>query len=63
MLTPGVQVRRLQEGGLSFESAYMPHGESYDAWKRDENKEQRAEIVGRDYLGGFDYTIPRCAIC
>jgi len=47
----GGSVRPLEEGGLSFESAFMPHGESYGAWARERERELGAEFVGRGYLG------------
>ena len=44
-------VRPLEVGGLSFESAYMPHGESYDAWRREMGRELGPERVGTGFLG------------
>jgi homogentisate 1,2-dioxygenase len=47
----GGSVRRLEAGGLSFEQGYMPHGESYDCWRRESERELRVELGSRDYLG------------
>lgn len=47
----GGSVRRLEAGGLSFEQGYMPHGESYDCWRRESERELKAELAGRDFLG------------
>ncbi|KAK7698042.1 hypothetical protein SLS64_012920 [Diaporthe eres] len=47
----GGSVRRLEAGGLSFEQGYMPHGESYDCWRRESERELKAELGGRDFLG------------
>jgi len=45
-------VRPLEVGGLSFESAYMPHGESYEAWRREVAKETLGpELAGAGFLG------------
>jgi homogentisate 1,2-dioxygenase len=44
-------VRPLEEGGLSFEQSYMPHGESYDAWKGASERALGSERVGIGYLG------------
>lgn len=44
-------VRKLEAGGLSFEQGYMPHGESYECWKAESERELRAEVAGRDFLG------------
>lgn len=47
----GGSVRRLEAGGLSFEQGYMPHGESYECWEREGERELRAEVVGQGFLG------------
>lgn len=47
----GGSVRRLEAGGLSFEQGYMPHGESYDCWRRESERELKVELGGRDFLG------------
>lgn len=47
----GGSVRRLEAGGMSFEQGYMPHGESYDCWRRESERELKAELAGRDFLG------------
>lgn len=47
----GGSVRRLEAGGLSFEQGYMAHGESYDCWRRESERELKAELAGRDFLG------------
>lgn len=47
----GGSVRRLEAGGLSFEQGYMPHGESYECWRRESERELGVEVVGTDFLG------------
>lgn len=47
----GGSVRKLEAGGLSFEQGYMPHGESYDCWRRESERALGADLVGRDFLG------------
>lgn len=47
----GGSVRRLEAGGLSFEQGYMPHGESYDCWRRESERDLKVELGGRDFLG------------
>ncbi|KUI54266.1 Homogentisate 1,2-dioxygenase [Cytospora mali] len=47
----GGSVRKLEAGGLSFEQGYMPHGESYECWKRETERELGAEVVGKDFMG------------
>lgn len=48
----GGSVRKLEAGGLSFEQGYMPHGETYECWQRESERQLAAEVVGKDYLGG-----------
>lgn len=47
----GGSVRRLEAGGLSFEQGYMPHGESYDCWRRESERELEVELGRGDFLG------------
>lgn len=47
----GGSVRKLEAGGLSFEQAYMAHGETYDCWARESDRDLSAELVGKDFLG------------
>lgn len=47
----GGSVRKLEAGGLSFEQGYMPHGESYECWRNESEKDLKTEAVGRDFLG------------
>lgn len=47
----GGSVRKLEAGGLSFEQGYMPHGESYECWRRESECKLEAQAVGRDFLG------------
>lgn len=47
----GGSVRRLEAGGLSFEQGYMPHGESYDCWRRESERDLKVELGGKDFLG------------
>lgn len=47
----GGSVRRLEAGGLSFEQGYMPHGENYECWRRESERELVPEVVGKDFLG------------
>jgi homogentisate 1,2-dioxygenase len=44
-------VRPLEAGGMSFEQAYCPHGESYECWKREREREAGAGKVCVGYLG------------
>ena len=44
-------VRALEAGGLSFEQAYMPHGESYETYVRDSEGEREPVKVMKDFLG------------
>jgi homogentisate 1,2-dioxygenase len=44
-------VRPLQPGGMSFEQAYMPHGETYEAWQREREGTQEPIKVCEGYLG------------
>ena len=44
-------VRPLEAGGLSFEQSYMPHGESYNAWKEDRESEQKPVKAAEGFLG------------
>ncbi|KAK4446631.1 homogentisate 1,2-dioxygenase [Podospora aff. communis PSN243] len=43
-------VRDVQEGCLSCENPYMPHGDAYKAWKEATTAELKTEVVGRDAL-------------
>lgn len=47
----GGSVRQLEAGGLSFEQGYMPHGETYDCWMRESEKDLAADLAGKDFLG------------
>lgn len=47
----GGSVRKLEAGGLSFEQGYMAHGETYDCWMRESERDLTADLVGKDYLG------------
>ncbi|KAG8156995.1 hypothetical protein KVR01_013217 [Diaporthe batatas] len=47
----GGSVRRLEAGGMSFEQGYMPHGESYDCWRRESERDLKVELGGKDFLG------------
>ncbi|KAH7025682.1 putative homogentisate 1,2-dioxygenase [Microdochium trichocladiopsis] len=40
-------VRDVQEGCLSCENSYMPHGDAYEAWKEATTKELKPEIQGK----------------
>lgn len=44
-------VRALEEGGLSFEQSYMPHGESYETYVGETEAAHEATRVGSGYLG------------
>ncbi len=44
-------VHPLEPGGLSFEQSYMPHGESYEAWKKEIEADHEAAKVGVGFLG------------
>ncbi|KAL1866685.1 hypothetical protein Daus18300_006629 [Diaporthe australafricana] len=47
----GGSVRKLEAGGLSFEQGYMPHGESYDCWRRESERELKVDAGSKDFLG------------
>lgn len=44
-------VRPLEEGGLSFEQGYMPHGESHEAYMKDSDAGHEPVKVSKGYLG------------
>lgn len=43
-------VRDVQEGCLSCENSYMPHGDAYGAWKDATTQELKPEVVGENAL-------------
>ncbi|KAJ9134090.1 Homogentisate 1,2-dioxygenase [Pleurostoma richardsiae] len=43
-------VRDVQEGCLSCENSYMPHGDAYQAWKAATTRELKTEVMGKDAL-------------
>ncbi|KAF1809997.1 putative homogentisate 1,2-dioxygenase [Eremomyces bilateralis CBS 781.70] len=43
-------VRDVQEGCLSCENSYMPHGDAYGAWKEATTKQLEHEVAGKDAL-------------
>ena len=43
-------VRDVQEGCLSCENSYMPHGDAYKAWKQATTQPLTTEIAGKDAL-------------
>ncbi|KAK0633776.1 homogentisate 1,2-dioxygenase-domain-containing protein [Immersiella caudata] len=45
------KVRALDAGGLSFEQAYMPHGETYESYVGDAEAEKKPVKVMEGYLG------------
>lgn len=47
----GGSVRKLEPGGMSLEQGYMAHGESYECWKRESERDLGVEVAGRDFLG------------
>ncbi|KAK9422698.1 putative Homogentisate 1,2-dioxygenase [Seiridium unicorne] len=47
----GGSSRDLRAGGLSFQSSYTPHGETYEAYKAATTAELRPERVGEGFLG------------
>ena len=54
-------VRPLEPGGLSFEQSYMPHGESYDAWKKDRESEHKPVKAAEGFLG-MSFLLPSTAL-
>lgn len=44
-------VRPIEEGGLKFEQSFTPHGETYEAWKRDREDAHDPVVVGEEFLG------------
>ncbi|CAN8099928.1 unnamed protein product [Discula destructiva] len=56
--TYGGSTRRLEAGGMSFEQAYMGHGETYECWKaQGERGPLGPEVVGRGALS-FMFHVP-----
>lgn len=51
--TYGGSVRRLEAGGLSFEQGYMAHGETYECWRRESERDLGADLAGKDFLGTY----------
>lgn len=49
--------RRLEGGGLSFEQAYVGHGETYECWVAQGEKVHKAEVVGAGSLS-FMFHVP-----
>ncbi|KAK5128729.1 hypothetical protein LTR85_000062 [Meristemomyces frigidus] len=48
---PAGSVRDIGPGCLSYESSYMPHGDSYDAWLEATTKELKPEVQSEESLG------------
>ena len=44
-------VRPLEQGGLSFEQGYMPHGETYETYMKDSEAEHGPVKISEGYLG------------
>lgn len=44
-------VKEMSAGGLSLENSYMPHGESYEAWKHATTANVEPMLAGQDALG------------
>lgn len=53
----GGSVRPLEAGGLSFEQGYMPHGETYECWRRESERVLGVDVVGKDFLGALSTTL------
>lgn len=47
----GGSVKDMSPGGLSLEHSYMPHGESYDAFKKATTAELEPVLAGEGSLG------------
>lgn len=58
----GGSARRLEAGGLSFEQAYMPHGETYECWRRESERVLEPGVVGKDFLGEFVVLSSWCGV-
>lgn len=50
----GGSVRPLEAGGLSFEQGFMGHGETFECWRTQGERELGPEVVGKDCLSEFD---------
>lgn len=44
-------VKDMSPGGISLENSYMPHGESYEAFKKATNAKLEPVLSGEDSLG------------
>ncbi|KAM7188515.1 Homogentisate 1,2-dioxygenase [Naviculisporaceae sp. PSN 640] len=44
-------VRPIEAGGLKFEQIFTPHGETYEAWKKDREDAHRPGVVCKGFLG------------
>jgi homogentisate 1,2-dioxygenase len=49
-LANGNDRRDVQEGCLSCENSYMPHGDAYKAWQEATTQELKPELVGQNAL-------------
>ncbi|KAI8227963.1 Homogentisate 1,2-dioxygenase [Colletotrichum sp. SAR 10_99] len=54
--------RNLEAGGLSFQSSYMPHGETHEAFEKATTSELKPLRVGEGFLGFMFQISTHCAI-
>ncbi|TDZ35351.1 Homogentisate 1,2-dioxygenase [Colletotrichum spinosum] len=54
--------RNLEAGGLSFQSSYMPHGETHEAFEHATTSEVKAQRVGEGFLGFMFQISTHCAV-
>ncbi|KAK1641007.1 homogentisate 1,2-dioxygenase [Colletotrichum phormii] len=54
--------RNLEAGGLSFQSSFMPHGETHEAFVQATTNELKAQRVGEGYLGFMFQISTHCAV-
>ncbi|KAF9881833.1 homogentisate 1, 2-dioxygenase [Colletotrichum karsti] len=54
--------RNLEAGGLSFQSSYMPHGETHEAFEQATTAEIKPQQVGEGFLGFMFQVSTHCAV-
>ncbi|UQC89585.1 homogentisate 1,2-dioxygenase [Colletotrichum lupini] len=54
--------RNLEAGGLSFQSSFMPHGETHEAFVQATTNELKAQRVGEGFLGFMFQISTHCAV-
>ncbi|KAL0776417.1 hypothetical protein CaCOL14_007704 [Colletotrichum acutatum] len=54
--------RNLEAGGLSFQSSFMPHGETHEAFVQATTNELKAQRLGEGFLGFMFQISTHCAV-